>query len=972
MHAHDTIEQSAIERLRAAFAGEVYDDRLQRRLHAADASLYQELPQLVARPRSAEDIAAALRWASEQRLPVTARTAGTSLAGQATGGGMILDCSRHLTAHEAVEVGAARVRCEPGVILDDLNDAIAATGLFFAPDTSTSNRCMIGGMIANNSCGSHSCAYGTTREHVLAIDAVLSDGSPVRFEALDDAGFRDKLAQDDREGAIYRELDAIVREHRQLILDRYPRPAVSRRNTGYCLDALANMRPWDPDGEPCNLAKLLCGSEGTLALTVAAELNLIPRPRHRLLVAVHFHDVISACRAAVVAVRHRCHAAELIDDIILQATKDNFEQRRNRAWVQGDPGAILAIELEDGDQQSLQKRMDELIEELREQGLGHAWPVLRDGEIGKIWNLRKAGLGLLMGIVSERKAWPVIEDAAVAPDDLPDYVAAVNAIMRKHETRCVHYAHAAAGELHLRPELDLRDPVDARRFRAIAEEVADLLARFRGSLSGEHGDGRVRSPMIARVLGDDVVALLRRVKRAFDPLGILNPGKIVDPEPLEQDWRVHPGMPEPTPLTSLDWSADGGLLRATERCNGVGACRKSPGRGTMCPSYHVTREELHSTRGRANLFRQLLLTEDPRAVFTSDELKQAMQLCLGCKACVSECPANVDLARLKAEFSHQRHRRLGIPRADRLFGRFARQARLARWAPTLASRIAGSAFGKRFAGIDARRSVPAFAARSFTSWWRRHRAAEAPPSRQLALFVDEFAEHLEPGIAIAAVELLEAAGYQVHAIVGRESGRSQISRGLLDEAAVVMQRSVDALLPHAHRRRPILGLEPSAILGFADEAPDLLGDARRADAELVGAQVVLLEDFLVAEHAAGRLGALRWRDERPRRALLHGHCHQKALVGCEGSAAALALIPDCAVEIIGSGCCGMAGSFGYQHYDVSMAIGEQILFPAVRAADERTVIAAPGTSCRHQIADGTGRLARHPVQVLRDAVAGSR
>ena len=963
-----TFSLDDLAHLRQAVAGEVLTDALQRHIHAADASVYEQQPQLVVRPSHPGDIAVACRWARRHGVPITARGAGTSLAGQTTGGGMILDCGRHFRRILAFDATGRTVTVEPGVVLDDLNDWLAPHGLFFGPETSTSNRCMFGGMIANNSCGTHSPRYGSTRDHVVSIDCILADGSSVSFHTLDADGFAAKCAQDDLEGSIYRGIDALMRTQRDAIIEAFPSARVTRRNTGYCLDVLAAMQPWNPDGPPCNLAPLICGSEGSLALIVRATLGLVERPRHRLLCAAHFEDVASACMAAVVAVDHQCYAGELIDDIILQATKDNLEQQRNRSWITGDPGAVLAIELEDDDEARLRQRMDALIAALQQQQLGYHHPVIEAADIDRVWALRKAGLGLLMGMVQKRKAVAVIEDAAVAPHDLPDYIAAIQAVLRKHGSRLIHYAHAAAGELHLRPELDLRDPLDLQRFADIAREAAETVKRFGGSLSGEHGDGRVRAPFIELVLGSEMVALFEQVKDLFDPDHILNPGKIVRPAPLLQDLRISPATPDKAIATAYDWSADLGLVRATEKCNGAGACRKSPGRGTMCPSYHVTSEEQHSTRGRANLFRRLISTPNPQLAFASTDLKQALELCLSCKACKSECPANVDMARLKSEFLHQYHRHTGdVSRADRFFGMFARNVRLARLFPRSSSLLANTRLGKLISGVDRRRSIPRFAPRSFTQWWDLHGGGAPYPSRgDIALFVDEFTEHLEPELAIDAVRVLHAAGWTVHAVCGYDSGRSAISHGLLDHARRSLGECVRALHGFARRGMPILGLEPSAILGFVDEAPDLVHPVLREQAAAVAAQTSSVEAFLAANTCSEDF---RWGPHAPRKVHLHGHCHQKALTGTQDSRAALALVPDVSVDEIPSGCCGMAGSFGYEHYDVSMAIGEQILFPAVRAAADDAVICAPGTSCRHQVQDGTGREAIHPIRFIASCLA---
>ncbi|MDA3961159.1 MAG: FAD-binding protein [Planctomycetota bacterium] len=956
-----SLAASAWTELDTAIAGEVQTGLADRRLHAQDASVYAEMPTGVVRPRTQADVVTAVRWAAKHGMPITPRAAATSLAGQTTGGGMIMDLSRHLHATGTVDAAKRRVTVDPGVILDDLNDDLAPTGLFFPPDTSTSNRCMIGGMVANNSCGAFSVSYGTTREHTISVDCVLADGSAVTFGPLSDAEVKTKIAQDDREGQIYRTLDQILREHATTIRSGFPKPEIHRRNTGYALDKILEQSPWTPGGPACNLAALVCGSEGTLGMVTSSVLNLVERPRHRALVAVHFESVIDACKASVLAVEHRCHAAELVDGTILEATKHNRDMLRRRWFVEGDPGALLAIELEDGDEQVLEQRLEALVAALKEHQLGHAHPVLRGAQMDDVWALRKAGLGLLMGIVGEAKAVAVIEDAAVAAADLPAYVSDIGLIMERHGVSCVHYGHAAAGELHLRPNLDLRQTTDAKHFASIAQEVAELVARYGGSLSGEHGDGRLRAPFISTVMGDEVLALFKQVKQAFDPEGIFNPGKIVDAKPVDADWRTGPGTPDPQIDTAFDWSNTLGLVRATEQCNGAGVCRKSAGRGTMCPSYQATREERHTTRGRANLFRILLTSADPKQTFADDDLADALKLCLSCKACASECPANVDMARLKAEFKHQRHQAQGIPGVDKRFGRFAAGAKLARLTPRLASLVANTSLAKRVLGVDPRRSMPSFARRSFSALHKRHQTLSDGSRGAVALYVDEFTEFLEPEIAIDALTVLERCGYRVIPITGCDSGRAMISRGLLTEASAALGASLEAMRPQIEAGVPIVGVEPSTILGFIDEAPDLVAPGLRPLAKQAAGLVSLIDDFLAAALSAGLVPP--WRS-RPLRAIVHGHCHQKSLVGTEGTMAMLRAIPDSEIIELGTGCCGMAGSFGYENYDVSMAVGEQTLFPAVRERQTETVVVAPGTSCRHQIKDGTGTKAVHPITLM--------
>jgi len=967
----DTMLEGALTELSDAIEGEVLTDLTHRRLYSTDASIYQQLPVGVVRPRHRADCEVIVRFAGEHGIPLIPRAAGTSLAGQCVGSGLVLDVSRYMTGIIEVDAPGRRARVQPGVILDDLNDQLAPHGLMFGPETSTSNRCMIGGMIGNNAAGSHSIVHGTTRDHVLEIEAVLADGSVARFGPMDDDQLSVARSADGLEGAVYREIVEILETRDDVIRKHSPKPEILRRNTGYALDRLLGHRPMDAEGPPFSLAPLICGSEGTLALVTEATLNLIPVPRHNLVVCAHFASLDEGTRGTVLALEHRPSAVELMDGEILELSKRNLEAARNRFWVEGDPEAVLAIELFDDDEGALPRRAEALIEAFRAAGMGYAFPVVESARVPQVWAVRKAGLGLLTGVRGDHKPVTVVEDVAVAPADLPDYVARMRQLMERHGARAVYYGHASVGELHIRPVLSFRDPEDLRKLEAIAADVAELAGEFEASLAGEHGVGRLRAEFLETVLGPELVALLRRVKRAFDPANRFNPGKIVDAPSMVTDLRIEPGHEVPELETFLDWSADKGLLRAAERCNGAGACRKSPGRGTMCPSYMATGEELHSTRGRANLFRHLLSAEDPTAALTSEELHDALELCLSCKGCASECPSSVDIARMKAEFLQHHHDHHGTPLSSMVLGQFGRFAALARLTPTFASLISNTGLAKRVLGVDPRRGVPPFAPQTFSAWFRRHRPpAAAGDQGEVVLFVDEFCEFTEPAVGIAATEFLEAAGYEVLAPPVLDSGRTQISKGLLRKARTAFERSLAALAPHAEAGRPIVGLEPSAILGFRDEAPDLVrGEDMARMARVVADSAMLFEEFVVRESVSGHLDGLRYEPEvTSPKILLHGHCHQKSLVGVEPSVEALGILPGVQIQVIPSGCCGMAGSFGYAHYDLSMAIGEQVLFPAVRAADEDTIIAAPGTSCRHQIHDGTGRTALHPAQILRDSL----
>lgn len=972
----------ALRALDDALDGEVRCDDVSRLLYATDASLYEIVPVGVAMPRSEADFARILAFARQHRIPVTARTAGTSLAGQAVGPGLVVDTGRYLTSIVACDPEARRVRVQPGVIRDDLNRVLAPHGLLFGPDTSTSNRCMIGGMIGNNSCGSFSIHYGTTRDHVESIRAVFADGTIEEIGRVDRATWAAWARRDDALGAGLHTLERLVRDHAQAIHARWPRKEVVRRNTGYALDDLADS--WlgtNPDRDP-DLARFLCGSEGTLALTAEATLRLEPVPKAKMLVCGHFASLDESMHATVLAVQHRPAAVELMDKRILDLAALNPEQARNRWFLEGDPAALLVVEFFDDTPERARERAIALVDAWRDAGMGYAAPLIEPSRAGSVWALRKAGLGVLFGTPGDVKPVTLVEDTAVAVDDLPAFVEAFARIMADWRADCVYYAHASVGELHLRPELNLKEPADIERANGIARDVADLVHRFRGSLSGEHGDGRLRSPWIERVLGAEAIGWLEQVKDAFDPAGLLNPGNIVRPEPMESHWRYHPTYEQRDVATLFSYASSGGFQRAIERCNGSGECRRLPSSGgTMCPSYMVTLEEKESTRGRANVFRRLVQS-GPDALFTSEELRDALDLCISCKGCRSECPASVDMAKLKAEFQQGWMDRHGVPLASRLFARVTDLHRAAQIVPggaAIANAVQGfgpaRALMQRWLGIDARRPLPAVApssAHDRVDRGRRALPAAEPVHGDVILYLDEFIDRYEPEVAQAAIEVLSAGGWRVRTPRLGLSGRGFLSKGMVRHATAALERLVDALDdPDAGDNAPrIVGLEPSAVLTLVDEAPDLLAGGPRADAaRRVASRVRLFEQFVVEEHDAGRFSATF--TDAPAELLVHGHCHQKSLVGMAPLMKALALPANFTVRAIPSGCCGMAGSFGYEakHRDVSMAIGELVLFPAVRDASATTVLVAPGTSCRHQIEDGTGRHALHPAVVLRDALA---
>jgi FAD/FMN-containing dehydrogenase/Fe-S oxidoreductase len=968
--------------LAARLSGELHFDAVMRKLYATDASEYQELPVAVALPRTEADVRELIAFANEHALGLIPRTAGTSLAGQVVGSGIVVDLGRYLNKVLATDPVRRRVRVQPGVVRNELNLHLKPHGLFFTPETSTANRAMIGGMVGNNSCGANSIVYGTTREHLVSARGFLSDGSEATFGPLTRAEFDAKCAGPDTlETRIYRTVRELLGDarNRQLIRDHYPKPTVTRRNTGYALDRLMECQVFDPSSDkPFNLCQLLAGSEGTLFLGVEFELNLEPLPPPGALMCAHFATIQDSLHATLVAMRHRPFGCELIDRHILECTKANLEHAKNRFFLVGDPGAVLVIEVRLEKREQIESVMKTIESELRAAKLGYAFPVLWGDEANRVWDLRRAGQGLMMNIPGDAKPREVVEDTAVAVEDLPAYIAEFDALMRdKYGISSVYYAHAGAGELHTRPLFDLKTPAGLKFFRGIATDVAHLVKKYRGSLSGEHGDGRLRGEFIPFMVGPECYAMMRRIKETFDPHGRFNPGKIIDTPPMDTSLRHGPDHPTPEYKTIFDFSATQGVLRAAEKCNGVGECRKTHLMGgTMCPSFMATRNEKDTTRARANMLRHVLTdAREGMNAWDSEQVKDVMDLCLSCKGCKSECPSNVDVARLKAEWQQHYYDANGVPLRSRLVAGFTKSMGLAALAPRLynwaVTEPGLSHFIKRLSGFATKRSLPHLHATTLAAWHAKH--ANPPtlayPNGKVFLFCDEFTNFNDTPVGIKAVQLLNKLGYEVVIPAHVESGRAHFSKGLIRDAREFAIRNVELLQNVVTAQTPLIGLEPSAILSFRDEYPDLVPVHLLDAAKALAKNALLIDEFIAREADAGRITQAAFKAEN-RTIKLHGHCHQKALSSLVPTVKMLELPAGHKVQMIPSGCCGMAGSFGYEeeHFHVSQQIGELVLFPAVRSAPADTLIAAPGTSCRHQILDGTGRTAQHPVEILHAAL----
>jgi FAD/FMN-containing dehydrogenase/Fe-S oxidoreductase len=963
------------ETLAKTVSGEVRVDRLSRAIYSTDASVYQIVPSCVVLPRTEADVLSVVRACARFGVPLTARGGGTSQAGQSIGAGVILDTSKYFNEILGIDPPARTARVRPGCVLDDLNRRASPHGLKFAPDISTASRATIGGMIANNSSGARSVVYGKTGDHVLGLKVVLADGSVVETGPLDAAGLEAKCSQPGIEGEGYRAVRRLAFECAHEIEARYPK--ILRCVGGY---DLTTFRPGE--GESFDLSKLFLGSEGTLGVVVEATLRLVELPKARAVVVAQFDDLLVALAATPAVLSHRPAAVEVIDRYVLDSTKLNPEAARLRDFLHGDPGAILIIELYGDNSDELAPRLDAL-----EAGLHRGFPsvhLLRATEIAaqaRIWKLRELALGLSMAEKGDAKAISFVEDTAVAPEHLRDYIAKFLQVVARHGTKAGVYAHASVGCLHVRPVIDLKTVAGVNAFEAIANDVSELVLKYGGAISGEHGDGLVRSPFQEKMYGPALYQAFREVKQAFDPLGVLNPGKIVDAPPMTSNLRFGPRYVTPDVPTTFDFSADGGMLRAAELCAGVGACRKKA-EGTMCPSYQATRDERDSTRGRANALRLAITHQAELRGLTDPALLDVLDLCLECKACKAECPTNVDMARLKAEVLHQFYREKGLPWRNRVFGHVehlsrwgSRLAPLSNWA---ARGALGRWLNERLLGIDRRRVPPAFARRTLRDRLRSSpllaASADQPSSgRPVLLFPDTFTNYHEPEVGVAAAELLSMAGCAVS--IGpndlRCCARPQISSGLLDEAVENARHNVALLHKWAVRGRVITACEPSCVLTIKDDYPALLRGADRARAETVAAACRTFEELLesaLRDAEDGDRTRLTFR-AGPGRVLVQPHCHQRALVGPGPLLKLLAHVPGTKVVDLDAGCCGMAGAFGYEaeHYEVSRLVGEQRLFPAVRAAaaETETVVIAPGISCRLQIDHFTGRTAAHPAVFLR-------
>lgn len=960
--------------------GELFTDIAVKLMYSTDASVYREIPLGVALPKNNDDIKKIIAFACENKISLIPRTAGTSLAGQVVGSGLVVDVSKYLTKILEINTEEHWVRVQPGVVLDELNKVLEKHGLFFGPETSTSNRCMIGGMVGNNSCGAHSLIYGSTRDHTLSVKAILSDESEVEFSALSNEGFKNKCKGETLENKIYKNIQEILsdKENKKEILEQYPDKRLKRRNTGYAIDLLLGCEPLTSSGEKFNFCKLIAGSEGTLAFITEIKLNLVPLPpKEKVLVCVHLNSVKEALHANLIALKHKPVSVELMDKAIMDLAKENITQNKNRFFLKGDPGAILIVEFAEEQKEVITTKAAAMEKEMRAAGYGFHFPVITGNDITKVWDLRKAGLGVLSNYPGDSKPVSLIEDTAVNPEQLPSYIEEVENMLHGFGLDTVYYAHISTGEIHIKPVLNLKDPKHVELFRTVLSETAKIVKKYKGSLSGEHGDGRLRGEFIQLMIGEHNYGILKQVKNTWDPNGIFNPGKITDTPRMNNSLRYRSGQQKRKIDTVFDFSKDFGILLAAEKCNGSADCRKSEViGGLMCPSYMATRNEKATTRARANILREFLTNSPKENPFDHKEIYDVMDLCLSCKGCKSECPSNVDITKYKAEFLQHYYDEQGVAFRTKMIAGITNTNKLGVAFPSVFNFFVRNKFFsgiiKKFLGFALKRSIPELYKFTLRNWYKKYiRDIDELKltNGKVFLFADEFTDYNDTEIGIKAVKLLTALGYRVMLPDHIQSGRSYLSKGLIRKAKKIAETNVELLKNVITEESPLIGIEPSAILTFRDEYTELVKQELRTASKILAENCLMFDEFIVREFNKGKIPKEIFSEEK-KQIKLHGHCHQKSLASTGPTKQMLEIPENYSVDEIKSGCCGMAGAFGYEkeHYEVSMKIGELVLFPEIRKTSGDTIIAAPGTSCRQQIKDGAGRKAYHPVEVLFDAL----
>lgn len=969
-------EISSLLSLSESLSGDLFFDasnvehQTMRLAYSTDASVYQELPLAVCIPHDINDLQKLIQYAKQHHTTLIPRTAGTSLAGQVVGSGIVVDVSRYFNQILEVNVEEQWARVQPGVIRDDLNAYLHSYGLMFGPETSTASRAMIGGMIGNNSSGLHSIVWGDTRENLLAAQVLLDDANLVEFKELTEAEFFGKLALKTREGEIYREINGILTDkaNRDAIVAGYPKSEITRRNTGYALDSLLD------NSQPFNFCRLLAGSEGTIGIITEAKIKLMPLPPKEIgLLCVHFNDMVECMRGNALALKYHPEASELVDKYILDFTVGHPTYQYNRFFIEGDPQALLIVEFRADSIEEIERKAEALKIALQTAQLGYAYPLITgSAQCNLVWDVRKAGLGLIRNLPGDNQPVNLIEDCAVSPEDLPDYVADIQKLLAEEQVHASYYAHAGAGELHIEPFINLKSVEGRRQFRSILEKTTDLVLKYNGSLSGEHGDGRLRGEFIGKVLGEQVYQLLLQVKHAFDPHRIFNAKKIVDTPPMDTHLRYDQVRDGKDINTYFDFTQNESILRLAEKCSGSGDCRKTEiTGGTMCPSFMATRDEKDTTRARANMLRQFLTNSNKENRFDHEELKEVMDLCLSCKGCKTECPSSVDIAKMKAEFLQHYYDANGASFRSKLIANFTQSQKLGSYVAPIynffATNQITSGIIKSVVGFAPNRSLPKVHGTTLSAWVKKQEPAKQ--KRKVYLFSDEFTEYNDTEIGITAYKLLTALGYEVVVPKHLESGRTFLSKGFVKKAKELANKNVDMLADLISEETPLLGIEPSAIITFRDEYVDLVDSKNKIKAVNLAKHALMIDEFLVKEIRAGRIHAEQFTADK-QKIKLHGHCYQKAFKLVDYTKQLLSLPTNFEVEVIPSGCCGMAGSFGYEkeHFEVSQKVAELVLFPTLRKTGAEYIIAAAGTSCRHQIKDGVHRKSYHPVEIMYNAL----
>lgn len=950
--------------LKAELNGEVRFDSFSRVLYSTDASNYQIEPIGVVIPRTVEDVIGTVEIAARYGVAILPRGGGTSLAGQAVGHALIIDFSKYLNDVEWIDTEERTVRVQPGLYLEQLNRKLRPHRLMFGPDPATARVATIGGVVGNNATGAHSILYGMAGDNVRSAQVVLADGSLVELSPLNEEGLYGKACRDSREGRLYSALLELRKRYGEAIRQDFPRHW--RRASGYSLPYLLST--------PFNPAQLLASSEGTLAVATGFTLNLVPLPSHTGVVVLQFDDLVAGMEVVPIILERNPSAIELIDRMLIDLTREHIGYAPMLTWMEGNPVAVLAVEFYGESEGEVKLKAEDLVSYLSGRGLRFSINYALSPEAqANVWGIRKAGLGLLMSKRDDFKPIPCIEDVSIPVNNLANYVKDIVDVIRRLGTRAAFYGHASAGCLHVRPLVNLKTTQGLTLMDELTEEAFKLAIRYGGVMSGEHGDGLQRSYLNERLFGPTIYKVMRELKFAFDPKGILNPGKVVDsPSPKENLRYGKNYRPREIP-TYLDWSADKGFTKAVEMCNGQGLCRKL-GEGIMCPSYIATRDERDTTRARANALRAVISGVLSEEDLTSDDMYGVYDLCLSCKGCKRECPSGVDVAKMKIEFLAHYHASHGMTLRDRLFGYIHEISRLSSHSAPLTNlflRNPLSLWLLTQMGIHRNRSLPRLAGRTFMYWFKHRKSAnhKTTPNTKAVYFHDTWVSFYYPEVGKAAVDLLESAGFDVILVPGRVCcGRPMLSRGMVEEARSRARRNVALLAPYAREGIPIVGTEPSCILTFRDEYPDLLPG--NTDVKTLARNTFLLEEFLFDLYKKGELN-IQWKSGGPT-VFFHGHCHQRAIVGSEPSLEILRL-SGCSVKDSNAGCCGMAGGFGYEseHYEISKAIGEDRLFPAVREASQGTVIAVSGVSCRQQIEHFTGRRARQIAEVLADQILTS-